>query len=334
MKLTKCTPQKEGNSMRYLILISLTLITILMTNCTSKELKKSPFLIKNSEQGIELLENGKPVFYYQRTPKSLTGEYICSNYIHPLYSLNGDTLTEEFPVDHPYHRGVFWTWHQLFADNVSLGDGWINDGISQDVIAAKTEKRSDRALISLDVIWKSSIFQNGKPFMHEHTVIIVHKLKSDLRKIDFEITLQSLTGGLQIGGSADKKGYGGFCVRLKCPENLVFTSEKGRVTPQELQSEAGPWMDFSAGFSTGSAVSGLTILSHPGNPDFPEPWILRQKGSMQNVVFPGQNKITIPVDKPIVLRYRIIIHNGNAESLDIPDLQSEYGKTDLINNFK
>jgi hypothetical protein len=332
--MTAYPPIKDNISMRYIFLLSLALIASMLTNCTFKQLNKSPFLFKDSGQGIELLENGKPVFYYQRTPKSLTGEYICSNYIHPLYSLNGDTLTEEFPVDHPYHRGVFWTWHQLFADNVSLGDGWINDGISQDVIAAKTEKRSDRALISLDVIWKSSIFQNGKPFMHEHTIIIVHKLKSDLRKIDFEITLQSLIRGLQIGGSADKKGYGGFCVRLKCPENLVFTSEKGRITPQELQLEAGPWMDFSAGFSAGSPVGGLAILCHPGNPDFPEPWILRQKGSMQNVVFPGQNKIDIPIGKPVVLRYRIIIHNGSAESLDIPDLQSEYGKTDLLNNYK
>jgi hypothetical protein len=332
MKLTKCTPQKDSNSVRYLFLISLILITVLMTNCASKELKKSPFLFKNSDQGIELLENGKPVFFYQRTPKSLTGEYICSNYIHPLYSLNGDTLTEEFPADHPYHRGVFWTWHQLFADNVNLGDGWINDGISQDVITAKTEKKSDRALISLDVLWKSKILQNGKPFLHEHTRIIVHQLNDDLRKIDFEITLKPLIPGLQIGGSADKKGYGGFCVRLKCPEDLVFTSEKGSITPQELQSDSGPWMDFSAGFSMSPAVSGLTILCHPGNPNFPEPWILRQKGSMQNVVFPGENKISIPVNKPVVLRYRIIIHNGGAGSLDIPALQTEYGKTELINN--
>jgi hypothetical protein len=334
MKMTELPFQKENKSMRNISLVCLTLITSLLTNCSFKELKKSPFIFKDSDQGIELSENGKPVFFYQRTPKSLTGEYICSNYIHPLYSLNGDTLTEEFPADHPYHRGVFWTWHQLFADNVSLGDGWINDGISQDVITAKTEKESDRALISLDVMWKSSVFQKGKPFLHEHTVIIIHQLKSDLRRIDFEITLKPLISGLQIGGSADKKGYGGFCVRLKCPENLVFTSEKGRITPQELQTESGPWMDFSADFSGGRSDSGLTILCHPRNPNFPEPWILRQKGSMQNVVFPGQNKIFLPVDKPVFLRYRIIIHNGSAESLDIPELQSEYANTDPINNFK
>lgn len=328
MKLNKCLSHIERNSICYISFISQTIITLLLTSCSSKELKRSPFSFKDSDQGIELQENSKPVFFYQRKPKSLTGEYICSNYIHPLYNLNGDTLTEEFPADHPYHRGVFWTWHQLFVKDVSLGDGWINAGISQDVIAVKTEKDSVRARIFVDVMWRSSLFQNAKPFLNEHTVISVQRLESNLRKIDFEITLKPLVSGFQIGGSADKKGYGGFCIRVKCPDDLVFTSEKGQTTPQELQLDSGPWMDFSAAYSVGSPVSGITILCHPGNPNYPEPWILRQKGSMQNVVFPGQNKINIPVDKPVVLRYRIIIHNGNAESLNIPDLQSEYGMND------
>lgn len=312
--------------MSYLLLIFVSYITGIITCVSSPEKQKSPFLFKENDQGIELVENGKPVFFYQRKPKSLTGQYICSNYLHPVYSINGDTLTEEFPPDHPYHRGIFWTWHQLYADNNSLGDGWINDGISQDVVNVQTEKSNDKAQFKLEVKWKSSTFQNGKPFMDEHTTIIVHKLKSGIRKIDFEIILKPLVPGFQIGGSADEKGYGGLCARIKLPDDLIFTSEKGTVRPQELQVKAGPWMDFSADFGRNSKVSGLTILCHPGTPGYPEPWILRQKGSMQNVVFPGQNKTAISMDKPVILRYRIIIHNGNAESLNISTLQSEYEK--------
>jgi hypothetical protein len=297
-----------------------------MTCSSSPEKQKSPFLFKETDQGIELLENGNPVFFYQRKPKSLTGQYVCNNYLHPLYSINGDILTEEFPPDHLYQRGVFWTWHQLYVENKSIGDGWINDGISQDVLNVKTEKSKDRAEVNLEVMWKSSAFQNGKPFMVEHTTIIVHQRESDFRKIDFEITLDPLVPGFQIGGSADEKGYGGFCARIKLPDDLIFTSENGPATPQDLQIKAGPWMDFSGGFGNDSEVSGLTILCHPGTPNYPEPWILRAKGSMQNIVFPGQNRISIPMEKPVVLRYRIIIHNGNAGSLNIPQLQLEYEK--------
>ena len=32
------------------------------------------------------------------------------------------------------------------------------------------------------------------------------------------------------------------------------------------------------------------------------------------------------MDKPVILRYRVIIHDGSAESLDISVLQSQYEK--------
>jgi Family of unknown function (DUF6807) len=300
------------------------LILLLVIGSACTELYKSPFSFTESEQGVELLENGKPVFFYQEKPKSLTGEYICNNYIHPLYNINGDTLTEEFPHDHQYHRGIFWAWHQLYVDTVNLGDGWINDGISQDVINVKTDKSKSQAKINLEVMWQSSNFQNGRPFLNEHTTITVHKLESNIRKIDFEIILRPLVQGFQIGGSDDKKGYGGLCARMKLPDDLIFTSSEGPVTPQNLQIEAGPWMDFSADFGNTSEVSGLAILCHPSSPDYPENWILRQKTSMQNIVFPGEERVSIKMDKPVILRYRIIIHAGGADIQKFSELQAEY----------
>jgi len=299
----------------------------IMASCSSVEKQKSPFSITETDQGIELTENGSPVFSYQKKPKSLTGQYVCSNYIHPLYNLNGDILTEEFPPDHPYHRGVFWAWHQLYRNNVRLGDGWTNDSISQEVVKISNVKGKDRVKFDLEVLWHSTVNDQEKPFIEERTTITVNRIEAGIRAIDFEISLRALEEGIQLGGSADQKGYGGFCVRMKLSDSLVFSSDKGAVIPQELQVKAGPWMDFSGKFGTADKISGITILCNPGMPDYPEPWILRQKGSMQNVVFPGSKRIDVPVNKPLVLRYRLIIHNGNAVSLDIPGLMEEYSRT-------
>ena len=136
--------------MKNLSCISIYLIlTVFILSCGRTSEKTSPFTFSGTSEGIELLEDGHPVFFYQRAPKkSSTGDYVCNNYLHPLYSLNGDTLTEEFPADHPYHTGVFWTWHQLYQNGKSLGDGWIWDGISKDVINAKTE--NDKTSATLD----------------------------------------------------------------------------------------------------------------------------------------------------------------------------------------
>jgi hypothetical protein len=297
-----------------------------LNSCTSGP--GSPFSIIDNNQSIELRENGRPVFLYHHKPASLTGRYICNNYIHPLFDLKGNIMTEEFPADHPYHRGVFWAWHQLYAGGTRLGDGWTNDSISQDVTGLKIEKEPEKAVFRVKVDWISSVFNAGKPFMQENTVITVHKLDQAVRKIDFDISLEALTEGLQLGGSPDQKGYGGFCIRLRMPDSLVFTSERGRVQPQELQVKTGPWMDMSAPFGTGDNFSGLTILCGPSMPGYPETWILRQKGSMQNAVFPGNEKMTIVPGKPVVLRYRLLIHDGRSESIDTGSFLKEYRNSD------
>jgi hypothetical protein len=296
----------------------------MMIFCCGPADKKLPFSIKETAEGIELSENGKKVFFYQRATKRVSGKYSFNNYLHPVYNLSGEIMTEEFPPDHLNHRGIFWAWHQLYINDQSIGDGWMSEEISQEVADLKPIIKEKAAQLNARVLWKSSLWEKGKPFIEEETSIIVHKSEDNLRKIDFEITLKPLTSGVQIGGADDEKGYGGFCVRLKMPESLTFASEEGPVKAQNLQIRSGPWMDFSAIFGETGGRSGLTILCHPSVPNYPAPWILRQIGSMQNIVFPGRERINI--DKPVVLRYRVIIHAGDDESLDIDRLQKEYDK--------
>jgi hypothetical protein len=307
-------------SHRLLILLCLALLCSLSFNAEAQ----TPFSFRENNQGVELLESGRPVFFYQREPKSLTGKYICNNYIHPLYSISGDTLTEEFPADHPYHRGVYWAWHQIYIGNQSVGDGWVMQNISEDVAKLRTKVQDSTATLDIDVNWKSSAWQTGNSIVYEHTYIVVHSLSSGIRIIDFEISLKALVPEVSIGGSDDEKGYGGFCLRIKLPEDLVFTSVNGPVIPQTLQIKSGPWMDFSGSFGLNDKKSGLTLICSPATPNYPAPWILRQVTSMQNVVFPGRQRINLPTGKLIVLKYRLIVHKGKAGDVNIAKLQGEY----------
>ena len=282
--------------------------SVLLTLICSCSNKNTPFTFKETREGIDLFENQLPVFSYQSKPKSNMG-IICNNYIHPLFSIDGDTLTDEFPADHPFHRGIFWAWHQIFIDNQSIGDGWILKDILFDVFNVQTKIQDSIVKIDLDVNWKSNIWQNGKPFVHEHTIILVHQLEKGIRRIDFEISLKALVPGVSIGGSNDEKGYGGFSARLRLPNDLAFMSANGPVIPQNLQIIAGSWMDFSGSFGSGKPKSGITMICLPGTPNYPAPWILRNEGSMQNIVFPGRQRIELLPEKPIILKYRLVVHN-------------------------
>jgi len=285
---------------------------------------RSTFEIRESEEGLEVRDGGQVVLHYQRTLKDLDGRYARSNYVHPLMSLDGDVLTEDFPEDHLHQRGVFWAWHQLWDGEERLGDGWTLEDFTTEVkrVAARVTDRS--AHLDAEVDWRSPRFRDGEPFLEETTAITVHPIEDDARAIDFKIALRAVAPGIRIGGSEDPKGYGGFSARVRMPEGLVFTGEGGAVTPEELQVAAGPWVDVSAPYGAGGEVSGVSILTHPSSPGFPQQWILRQTGSMQNPVFPGRDPVGVPADRSIVLRYRLVVHRGAATAADVGRWQADY----------
>ena len=46
---------------------------------------------------------------------------------------------------------------------------------------------------------------------------------------------------------------------------------------------------------------------------FPQGWILRSSGSMQNAAYPGQHPVPLSLKSPLVLSYRLILHRGEPE---------------------
>ncbi len=301
-----------------------TLIIVALMKCTSEPNSKSPFSIQENPEGLDLYENGKPVLFYQKALKSLdSGKYARNNYIHPLYSLQGDILTEDFPEDHPHHRGIFWAWHQIHVSDSAISDGWALENFVSTIKDVSTEVHPKQAVINILSEWSSPIFNNNQPYLEENSSYTVHRLQKDVRLIDIEIRLQAKIDSLYIGGSNDEKGYGGLSIRIKMPDNLIFRSKKGKITPENLQVDGGPWMDFTASFGMDENQSGLTLFCHPGNPGYPQKWILRQKSSMQNIVFPGQDAVHISKDYPLVLKYRLMVHNGLSIE-EINSFEKEY----------
>ena len=107
------------------------------------------------------------------------------------------------------------------------------------------------------------------------------------------------------------------------PPDIRFTGAQGVVTPIENAVSSSPWMDVSGSYGA-AGKSGLTVLTHASTTGFPQPWILRAVGSMQNAVYPGRQPVAIPRDRPVILRYRIVLHRGELAPAEIGRLQAEY----------
>lgn len=288
-----------------------------------------PIEIIADDEGFLVTEAGRKILFYQCRTKCLDGKHCRANYVHPLYGLDGEILTEDFPDDHRHHRGIFWAWHQMYVGQKRIGDGWSLQNISWDVYDAKLlHANSNYRVLEVDAYWKSPLWTdpegNQKPFINETTKVCVHRAENDIRRIDFAISLLALEDGVRIGGAQNAKEYGGFSTRIRLPEGIVFTGPAGPVEPKGTPVATAPWMDFSGPFGDEGSVSGLTVLCHKTNPLYPHRWILRRKGSMQNPVWPGRLPVLIPRHQPVVLRYRLIIHSGDANHIDLNKLRAEY----------
>ncbi len=278
----------------------------------------------------ELFEqDARPVLFYRLAPKSLNGEYERSNYIHPLYGLDGEVLTEDFPDDHLHHRGVFWTWHQVLIGDVRAGDPWLAKNFSWDVQESAALAGGDGVRVRLH--WKSPDFRGGaEAILEEITTVRAHRAEGGARKIDFEIRLAPLHDDFRLGGSEDDKGYGGFSLRVKMLPDLTFAAANGPVAAGRNAVDAGAWMDFSGAFGSGGAKSGVAVLVHPSSIGYPQPWIIRAlpMKSMQNPVWPGRGPLPLTKGEEVVLRYRLVVHRGGAEAIRPADLWNEYQRAE------
>ncbi len=286
--------------------------------------------VTETDSGILVCEAGKRVLLYRHVPASLNGQFKRAGYVHPLYDLTGNIITEDFPDDHPHQRGVFWAWHQLNVGKRKAGDGWLVEDFQWDV-RQTTVQRPKEELVALvsEVIWKSSAVSDAAgqplPLVRECTRITVHATESRHRIIDFDIRLTALQDEMSLGGSDDDKGYGGFSIRLRMPRDVTFLATDGEVQPERTALEAGPWIDIHGSFADDPAeTSGIALLCHPSSDGYPQPWILRDKDSMQNAVYPGRAPVPLSKINATTLRYRIVLHRGSVSAATIRQWHDRY----------
>jgi len=301
----------------YMSKMKIFLVTMLVLG-TMFTVFSQPISMISEKDGVWIKDGVQKVFFYQKTPNSLDGKYARSNYLHPVFGLDGEILTEDFPADHFHHRGIFWTWHQLWKDSVRLSDPWMCDNFLQEVTKIRFIKGLNlTGILVVDILWKSPLWlKNGvqSAVIHENTRITVFPVSNGCRRLDFRIELKALENGIRIGGSEDEKGYGGFSVRMLLVPGMKFTSAGTDIVPQNLGMIAGAEMDISGRVGEKGKLAGIMMVCRSSNPDYPEKWIIRKEKSMQNCAWPGNRTVGIKVSKPLVLNYSIIIHRGDVSN--------------------
>ena len=76
---------------------------------------------ENNSGKLTILEGKESVLAYNfgmQLPEGVPERYRRSSYIHPVYDLDGNILTADFPGDHYHHRGLSWMWPKVFVNSI------------------------------------------------------------------------------------------------------------------------------------------------------------------------------------------------------------------------
>ena len=298
--------------MRYILSLLSISVALLLCSCGHE-------LTFKEENGVlSLHQQEQLIFSYQVETKSHQGTYPRANYIHPLNDFSDNPLTEDFPEDHLHQRGIFWSWHQVYIDTVSMADPWECRDIQWKVSEVEHWAVGKSGGFSANVDWLVGP-QNLQ--VVQEKVAVVCQIFPEYYYLDFDISMISTQQALSIGGSDDNKGYGGFSARLMMGENVSFRDVDGQVEPDNEQVQAGHWIHMD---DIGAGSAHVVLMYHPESSAKLQGWILRKKGSMQNPVWPGSERVVLNQGDQVDLRARVVVFKGSPIDEQIVDIYSDY----------
>ncbi len=275
---------------------------------------------------IDVTEGKRPVLRYNHgmvpvregthAHPAKGGTYERADYISPLFGLDGEELTEDYPRDHPHHRGVWWSW-PVTRWNDQVTDIWAVRGVRAHPVSIKSFAAGPvAATIQAESVWK---WADKDPIVNEKVLIRAYRQAGDCRVVDVDVRLTALVDGVAIGGRP-KRGYGGFALRAApCTER--------KTTLHTDPAEAKPrrsWLDYSGVYAGGKGTSGTTIFEHVSNPDYPNPLHEYLGCNCVMPAFPAAREVPLPKGKTLLLKHRLLIHRGGNDQTKAGDVWNAY----------
>ena len=274
----------------------------------------------------------RPVLVYNidtvMPPRDEPDYYKRSGFIHPLYSPDGEVLTDDFPVGHVHQHGMFFAWTKVtfMGDehdfwNQQGGTGTVKhvgllgmqSGIDSGMFKVRLQQVSLKHGPALEYIWTVRVLNRADPF-----------------EIEMEIEERCATGEPV---TLEEYHYGGFAYRGKAewneedPEfkdsNIKVLTREGKNRIDGNHTRPG-WV--ATWGPSGDGTAGVAILDHPDNFRYPQPVRIHPK--MPYFVFtpPVTGKYVLEPGKTYNSRYKIVLYDGEPDTENIELLFKEFGK--------
>ena len=273
-----------------------------------------------NDNSLLLWEGADRVLVYNHgmiLPEGVPADRRRSSYVHPVYGLDGEVLTDDFPEDHYHHRGLFWAW-----PHVRIGDQhydlWMISGVEQ-----RFERwlARDTAATAATLAVENGWYIGERKVVEERIWLRAYPAGDGSRCIDVEGYWIPVDEAIELAGAAGKS-YGGLTLRYAPRTDTVITTPLGNGA-EDLAMQPLAWADLSARFAGRSAFSGAALFVGDDHPDYPPTWLTRHYGALC-IGWPGVKARTFPAGEPIRCRYRMWVHRDAPDQETIQQAYDAY----------
>ncbi len=297
-------------------------------NKRSKPNHEPLFQIEEKQQEhLYLTENDKPVLCYNfglMTRAGVPESLYRSCYVHPIWGLDGEILTDDFPADHYHHRGLFWSWPNIMIGGKHV-DLWALNGVKP-----RFEKwlYKETGPVCAIIASQNGWYTGDARVAQEDVELVVFKADETGRAIDVTLKITALNQPIILQGETHySKGYGGLYFRVPAGDRKTITSDSGYHTKDSNMMRM-PWADYSGIWHGADKMSGSAIFIPEDHHDYPPGWTIRYYG-INGVAWPGTGSYTIEPGESLELQYRVWIHRGDVKQGMVQEAYDAYSLTDL-----
>lgn len=240
-------------------------------------------------------------------------------FFYPLLAPNGHSVTRmghPGASNHDHHRSVW------FAHSDLLGhDFWSENGgtrIAQPQWYAYQDG-NDHAVMGVALHWLDG--HDPRPLLQSEMTAAIAPLDEHRWTLELQLTLRADAEGIEFR----KSNFGLLGVRVAKSISAHFgagtiTGADGRQDESELFGQPNRWLDYSGPVAAGSPdplMAGITVMDHPTNHAHAAHWHVRRDGWI-GPSLSRHDAVLVPPDRPLVMRYLLLIHDGphDAEATD------------------
>jgi hypothetical protein len=248
-------------------------------------------------------------------------------YVHPLTTPAGAVLSVEAPADHPWHHALWFTIKFVNGENF-----WEEYGDFGTLRTTNVESGPDGVTATLDWIAPDGEWVR----LQETRRIATARVDDAAYAIDWTEELSvPVTTELDRTPFTTWGGYGGLTLR-GAPDwtDTTLRLDDGAARDRAL-GEPSSWLAIAGTAHSGLAApapAGVVILDHPDNPRTPTPWYASTRAdtygegwaNFVNAAFLWHEPLTVEPDRPLALRYRIVVHDGEWQTSRIEDAYAQW----------